>query len=147
VREQTYLPGQLAHPELMPNGSLVWVDGDSVGELVDRLQRGSPAHGWEGDPRLVVTYHAGHDQWEVWRYEADGQYRLVAPLGPPGCPIDVERAIVGLMEMDRRRGFDAGAHLVAHNDANDERRVAERAEEVAEGVRKLGWVMDRADML
>src|SRR5215471_3502003 len=124
----------LVHPEWI-NGMPVWTDDDSVGRLVDKLQKGDPSRGWEGDPRLVVAYNKPADQWEVWRREHDDQYRLVARK-PPGSPLD-DRIIDHLIAHDTRRGFDVGRHVIEHNERlrREKRNVA--LEEVAAGWDKL----------
>lgn len=113
MREQTYDTPKLLHPEWI-GGNQVWVEtSDTPGRLAHKLQHGDPAKGWEGDPRLVLSYHAERDQWEILRFEADGTYRLVARK-PPGQMLD-DRIIDELVARDTRRGFDIARHIYDHN--------------------------------
>jgi hypothetical protein len=93
-REET--PTGLIHPEWV-GGRRLWVDT----LLIDKLHYGDPVRGWEGDLRLAVYWNEPELRWELWRLEADGEYRIIA-RSLPGIPFD-ERVIDSLIAWDRRR--------------------------------------------
>lgn len=105
VREITYNPGELVHPQVV-DGKVLWTSPE-VQEMVRKLHYGAPELGWEGDPRLALYHEQGG--WVLERLEADGQYRTVC-RSKPGAPLD-DRLIVGLIAHDHRRGFDPAAAL------------------------------------
>jgi hypothetical protein len=127
TREET--PQGLLHPEWVA-GRKLWMDS-AMSTLIDKLHYGDPVRGWEGDPRLAVYWNP--PVWEVMRYEADGQYRMVC-RSKPGVPFD-ERLIDALVEHDRQRAA-IGLHdrIAANNDGIDAARRARRDEYIAEEV-------------
>lgn len=96
------IPDHLRRQPGMGGGSRI-----TEAEIVDKLNHGDPALGWEGDPRLAL-YQEG-DVWVLYRLEADGELRPVM-RSKPGLPLD-ERIIIRLVEQDQRRGFDPVAWL------------------------------------
>jgi len=128
MREQN--PAGLVHPEWV-HGRRLWLDGGMT-ELIRKLHFGDPTRGWEGDERLAVYWNP--PRWEVWRMEADNQYRMVC-RSTPGTPFD-ERLIDALVAHDRQRhGADFLADRIeANNNAVDARRQAEQRERIAEDV-------------
>ena len=119
------------HPQVV-NGRSLWMDS-GLTTLIDKLQNGDPALGWEGDPRLALFMDEG-DRWVLSRLEADGEYRDICK-SRPGLPLD-ERLIMRLMEHDGRRGFDPAA-------ATDEYRPQDqwtaRDDEMRNALEKVYW--------
>ena len=109
------MPG-LVHPEVI-EGRRVWLDGP-MQDVIDKLHRGDPAKGWDGDPALEVYFEPVEQRWELWRLEDDGEYRMTC-RSKPGVPFD-ERLIEHLVAHDRRR-FTTSLHdqIAAKNDAVD----------------------------
>lgn len=136
MRELTLATNQIRHPQILPDGSSVWIEAG----IREKLQNGCPELGWEGDPRLEV--YLGRDQrLHVWRLEHDGEYRLVT-RSKPGLGLD-DRLIRHLVSHDTRRGYDAMNDAEAHNakvraaqDAKDADRSMEASEHVAHAIRK-----------
>lgn len=137
VRETSY--GKLAHPETLPDGRGLWVDPE-VQDLIRILHHGDPVLGWEGDPRLAL-YRTADRRWELWRLEADGEYRPVM-RSKPDTKLD-HRLILKLVEMDRNRGFDAHEHLRKLNERNQLEREARAAEAVAAAEDKVRWAIGK----
>lgn len=103
--------GRLEHPETLPDGRHLIVSAE-VQEVVARLRDGEPTVGWEGDPRLALYRAEGADHWELWRMEADGQYRPII-RSKPG--VSLMGLIRWLVAHDTRRGHDPAAEVNAHN--------------------------------
>ena len=63
--------------------------------VVDPLQNGSPALGWEGDPRLCMYVCPADDVFILLRFEHDGEYRVVcvSPVGGDMNPEEVNKLI------------------------------------------------------
>lgn len=136
MRELSLTLNQIAHPQILPDGSSVWLDAG----IREKLQNGCPELGWEGDPRLEV-YLGRDERLHVWRLEHDGEYRLVT-RSKPGMPLD-DRLIRFLVDHDTHRGYDVKADSDTHNaklDANKEARADDKsmaaAEVLAHGMRK-----------
>lgn len=128
MREATLT--NLVHPEFV-DGRQLWIEPDVAGVL-HRLHYGDPTKGWEGDPRLAVYYDPRAKVWELTRYEADGQYRLVA-RSKPGVRFN-ESLIDALVARDVRRGFDPHKHIVSVNEGINRKRSAQMQEYIAEEV-------------
>lgn len=133
--EQTL--GRVTHPVLMDGGVLI---DDAV---ADRLQRGDPTVGWEGDTRLALYLNRHRRQWELWRLESDGQYRPAKVLSTEGRRgIDaVGELLLWLVTHDGRRGYKViDSSMVDHDQAAADRAYAadqhmsEAAERVAHGL-------------
>lgn len=123
MRENTL--GRVAHPDTirLPDGERHLIEDPHA----DRLFKGDPVLGWEGDDRLAlyVNYRAG--RWELIRLEGDGNYRFVVAV--PGFVRGHEAIgwlIVWLVEHDVRRGFDPRAATDAVNDGIE--KAARKAE-------------------
>lgn len=116
-----------------------------MNELLDRLQNGDPARGWEGDPRFTLAWNKVERRWELWRREHDEQYRLFArsPLDHP-FPIDIIDEIVA---HDTRRGFDPKAYVDAHNAAVEAEKAYQRSQIRGPSIEKLAWALKRDDKI
>ena len=118
-----------AHPEWVA-GRRLWMDSP-MRDLIDRIQRGDPVKGWEGDARLDVYFNGIDERFELWRREDDEQYRLVA-RSAPGIAFD-ERVIDALIGMDtRRRQKSLAQEVIDHNTAVADQREARTDEWVRE---------------
>lgn len=138
MREQTY--SEVVHPDFIGQSAVI-VDPTAMNDLVDRLHNGDPALGWEGDNRLTLAFHKPTQQWELWRLEADNQYRLFA-RSKPGKPFpgDIIRELVA---HDTRRGFDPKAYVDEHNakiKLEQEKQQTERNLEFAD---RLAWAIKK----
>ena len=100
MREQSNFRVQ-DHRDQVPSGAYILADGTAMNDLVDRLQNGQASVGWEGDPRLCIAYNRQTTQWELWRAESDGQYRMVM-RSKPGMSFPMN-LIEHLMQHDNRR--------------------------------------------
>lgn len=121
-REATYR--KVEHPEYLPDGRTLWV-APEVQEISRQLREGAPELGWAGDPRLAIYRGEKADRWEVWRLEADGEYRR-AMISKPGASLLT--LIPWLVAHDTHRGYSAADEVTAHNLAR-ERAVDERSRE------------------
>ena len=116
-----------------------------MADVIDKLHRGDPTKGWEGDPRLEVYHTQTPDgpRWELWRLEDDNEYRKVCQ-SQPGVPFD-ERLIEHLVAHDRRR-FTTSLHdqIVAKNEAVD-REIRRRNDDyiVNEVNPRLDWALKK----
>ena len=130
----------LTHPEWV-NGRRLWIEGP-MSDVIDKLNNGDPAKGWEGDPNLAVYYIPESERWEILRLEETGRYELVC-RSKPGVPFH-DGVIDMLMTRDQKyRKLDLHQEVVEHNEAMraaEEREFDERMTEFAErfayGVRK-----------
>lgn len=131
------------HREQMPSGAAILASGTAMDDLLDRLQNGSPTHGWEGDARLCLAYNRQTERWELWRCEHDAQYRLVgaSKKGFPFPPNLIEH----LVSRDGRRGYD----LIKDMDKMEMvRKAAEDYkfhEAMAPRIEKLAWALRKDD--
>lgn len=117
------------HPEWV-NGRRIWMDGP-MHDLVNRVQRGDPVKGWEGDDRLAIYFNGETERFELWRCEDDGTYRMVC-RSDVGMPLD-ERLIDALLGMDnRRRQTPLADEIAAHNARLDAEREQQMKEWAAE---------------
>lgn len=119
------MPG-LTIPEMI-DGRRIWLDGP-MQDVIDKLQRGDPTKGWEGDPRMYVRKGCldergkllpPNQQWfEIWREEDDGVHRMTC-RSAPGVPFH-EGIIDVLVSRDRRR-FKKSLHdqIVEQNEKVD----------------------------
>ena len=128
------------HPEHIGN-EWVLVDHPTVRPLQD----GSPALGWEGDPRLAVYLHKPSKTFVLWRLEMNGEYMPISHYGIENelTPASINLTIQGLIRTDSRRGFDPGAAVleqVAKDEAANEvawrERVSQTADKLLYGLSK-----------
>jgi hypothetical protein len=132
--------GRIAHPDTLPSGQRVWMDPE-VRDILTKLQKGDPTLGWEGDPRLALYRSFATDVWEVWRMEADGEYRMFM-RSKPGAKLN-ESLIQHIVAHDARRGFDPHAEVSRANEVVRtaiEKRNADRMEAAQERMR---WALLR----
>lgn len=134
------------HPELMQfRGSfeMVLVQDQPV---LDRLYHGAPDLGWAGDPMLAVYAWPKRDAFVVLRLIAGDEYDFVMQVRGlrPLSPGSVNQVIRKLIEVDRRRGFDGHAAVVAHNDRVEAEQVRRNDEWVEEEMApRLAWAYGR----
>ena len=144
--------GANPHPEFLALGDeLAMVLVQDQPDATRPIVFGSPSHGWGGDPRMAVYYdpRGGRDQgaYVIARLCDDGEYRLIMemrandrPLSPAGVNLVVRR----LVEIDSRRGFDAHADVVAHNDRVEAEQRRRNDEWVTEEIApRLAWAFGR----
>lgn len=127
------------HASQVPSGAAVLASGAAMDQLVNDLHYGSPALGWEGDPRLALAFNRQTDRWELWRMEHDGEYRIVCiSRKGAGFPPDL---IKNLMSMDGQRGYN----LVQDLDRNRQMATAAQDYDFSQAMRpkieKLGWAL------
>lgn len=81
--------------------------------VADRIQRGDPTFGWEGDQRLALYIDRHARFFELWRLESDNRYRRVAMASAELVRVGdlVPSLILFLVSHDGRRDFDALAHV------------------------------------
>jgi hypothetical protein len=138
VRELTL--GRIRHPD--PLRLNEW-DRDAR-ELIedpvaDRLTKGDPTLGWEGDDRLALYINRTRGTWELVRLERDGQYRITMAL--PGFVRGhdaVGQMVMQLVGTDVRRGFDPHKAVVERAVAVErekQRRADDFHDETAERLR------------
>jgi len=136
-REETW--ARVDHPDFLHGRSIV-----NLHELADRIQKGDPAVGWEGDPRICLAKYRDPDtreEWyELWRLEHDGEYRKIARLRGDLDPSNVTRRLV---ENDTRRGFDVKEAVDRHNAKVEEARLAPSREKLSAAAEKLAWALKR----
>lgn len=106
--------------------------------LVRPLREGKPELGWEGDPRLVLAFHAITHQWELWRHEPvrnNPDRHVLVAKGPPGQDINpqaVDLLIRHLIDHDtHRRGNSLQEQLdrvIAQNERHDREQSRKAAE-------------------
>lgn len=125
------------HPDVIHGRSVVRL-GTNLHELADRLKNGDPTVGWEGDPRLTLAKSETH--YELWRLEADGQYRMVCRLNDTLDPSNICRLLV---ERDARRGFDLKEHVDRHNAQVQAARQAPARERMSGAADKLAWALKK----
>lgn len=131
------------HAGVVPSGASILVDKDAMDHLLDRLQNGDPALGWEGDPRFVLAWNRVDRRWELWRREHDEEYRLFArsKVDHP-FPVNI---IQEIMAHDVRRGFDPKAYVDAHNAAVDAEKAYQASQRRGPSLEKLAWALRKDD--
>lgn len=103
----------LFHPEWVA-GRRLWLD-TAMRDLLDKVNRGDPVKGWEGDEQLAVYYNEPEHRWELWRLEDDGEYRFICRSLPDAVFDD--RIIDALLHWDRnRRQIALHDEIVARNE-------------------------------
>lgn len=119
--------GAVAHPDPLRTADTRRELTLIIDPLTERLTKGDPTLGWEGDRRLALYLDVPGRTWELWRLESDGIYRPCIRLSADTWrgPEVVAEMVVRLRATDVRRGFDP---LVAVTRITDAR---ERADDVA----------------
>ena len=124
------------------------VDLDPRQALSDHLSRriyeGDPTLGWEGDPDLLLTFHAITNRWELLRHEprrGDPDRYVIEVTGPVGADINDE-AINALIN-----GLVARSTNRRGNSAEDQMEAVFKKNEVAERDRERVAVDSTADAL
>jgi hypothetical protein len=133
----------LAHPEVMPDGTIAHVEAG----IVDKLHYGDPTKGWEGDPNLQMAWNGQTEVWTLWRLEDDCEWRVVC-RSKPGVPFD-ERLIEQLVSWDRRR-FKKSLHdQIVEKNAAVEREIQRANDEyINEEVNpRLDWALKKDGLL
>lgn len=115
-------------------------------QATDPIVFGEPTQGWSGDGRMAVYYWPRLRKYVLTRLCDDGEYRVIMEFGDdrPLSPANVNRVIRRLIEIDARRGFDAGRAILEHNarvDAEFEKRNEEWVTE--EMAPRLAWAYGR----
>lgn len=124
----------VSHPEFIDGGAWQRVDHP----VLLPIFQGNAEVGFEGDSRLVVYLNLEHQTFVLWRLEHDGEYRPVAQIAGSINEDNVNRLCARLVEIDTRRGFDAGAEVIAAQDAYhaaSEARMAEASNAFADKLR------------
>lgn len=88
-----------------------WV-APEVKEIVEKLHKGDPVLGWEGDPFLDLYWNPKTKRWMLLRWE-NGDFSIVMQ-SRPGLKLD-HRLIQHLVEHDTRRGFNPMNAVELHN--------------------------------
>lgn len=140
MREQSNFRVQ-DHRDQVPSGAYILADGTAMNDLVDRLQNGQASVGWEGDPRLCIAYNRQTTQWELWRAESDGQYRMVM-RSKPGMSFPMN-LIEHLMQHDNRRKFDALRDVDKHNDLQRALAASQLQEHKDAAAEKARWALKK----
>lgn len=135
----------IRHPDPMRVGDSGRVLTLIEDPLADRLQKGDPTFGWEGDERLALYVDHREGTWDLWRLEADGVYRPTMRLSALTWrgPEAVAEMITQLLSRDQRRGVNVlkvveDSH--AKVEAEAERKATERNEAFAD---KLAWALTK----
>lgn len=133
AREITYRALRHPDPLVMAGIPRVLIEDP----VADKLAKGDPAMGWSGDHRLALYLCYPLRQWELWRYEHDGQYRMTTSLPADGNRgIDVvARFVLMLAANDSHKGYDLRAdldRLTAKATKDREAKRAEMVEDVAD---------------
>lgn len=95
-------------------------------DIAQRVQKGDATLGWEGDPRMHVSYVPATQRWEVWRLGEDGRDRLVKTWHPSQWD---QRVLRFLAEHDSRH-----VDVVARMDKENEKLEREREEKFTQAV-------------
>jgi hypothetical protein len=101
--------GRVVHPDPLPAAyggpGVVRIDDP----LAERIQKGDNVFGWEGDDRLALYICVPKREWQLWRLEADGCYRMAMRLSADAKPVSdvIPSLILNLVTHDQRRGYDA----------------------------------------
>lgn len=115
------------------NGMQRWV-APEVAEIMDKLQNGDPALGWEGDPFLDM-YHDG-DCWYLCRHE----HGTVEPIirSRPGMKLD-HRLIEFLVTHDAQRGYNVVDDVLRQNEQWERSRMQAADEAISEVSDRLAF--------
>lgn len=111
-RENTL--GKVTHPDrLRVFGDVLTLIEDP---LADRIAKGDPTFGWEGDERYALYVNPRAQRWELWRLEADNVYRRSVVV--PGFVKGVEAVawvVRWIVDHDGRRGFSPAEFVIQEN--------------------------------
>jgi hypothetical protein len=138
---------RINHPEhLTINGIELTLIDDP---LVDKIQTGDSVLGWEGDSRLAVYFNQKFLTWELWRFEASGEYALQEAWHARMIPAaDIAGKMVDwLIRHDSHRGFNLYDHVSAENAKLEAMFAKEQSvfhEQVADG---LAWAASKDGMI
>jgi hypothetical protein len=135
VREISFAGTEIMHPETLPDGRGLWI-APEVRDILRRLRFGDPGMGWAGDPRLALYRDERARHWELWRLEADGQYRMVLKSKPG---VNLDGLIKFLVEHDTQRGYDAVQRILEHNKANYRKNDLANAERMDAAMDHVIW--------
>lgn len=111
-RENTL--SRVVHPDPLNafGDQLVLIDDP----IADRIAKGDPTFGWEGDERYALYLNARRGRFELWRLEQDNQYRRNVIV--PGFVKGVDAVcwlVQWIVDHDGRRGFDPAAFVIKEN--------------------------------
>ena len=131
--------GRLKHPDFLRLSAWDTDIRELVDDpVVDRLTKGDPIFGWEGDDRLALYINRTQGVWELVRLEHDNQYRTATTVPGIRRGHDVVAGLVlWLVESDTRRGFDPHLAIVEHHTKRDrakESALSDFEEEAADRV-------------
>ena len=131
------------HPEHIGNDWQL-VDHPTVRPIAG----GAPELGWEGDNRLAVYLCKPTQQFVLWRFEHDGEYRPVAqlPAGASITPDSVNKLIRRLIEVDSRRGFDPYTDVIAAIERDEKAQVEAQRERISDAADKLLFGLSRSHL-
>lgn len=133
--------GRVSHPDVLrgPGGKESHL---IVDPLADRIVKGDPTLGWEGDARMALYLDPKNRQWELWRLEADNVYRPTAilPADIPGYDA-VGQFIMHLARTDSRKGFDVHNHVVAEAIKAEKAKQAKVDQFAGEGADRLAFAL------
>jgi hypothetical protein len=134
----------LVYPGELPDGSVQWVEHTNIGE---KLIKGDPTLGWDGDPSLSLVLNVQHvnddgttGRWEVWQRLADGTALLI--LARDGTRMPGPELIRQMVELDTRR-VDVAEVVAKHNakvDADRQKDFEARLDDVGD---KLAFALGR----
>lgn len=127
----------VTHPEVIrtPDGGVRHLIEDP---MVDRITKGDPTFGWEGDDRYGLYVNQREGRFELWRLENDNVYRC--SLNCPGYVKGVEAVawlVKWIVEHDSRRGHDPVLTVIEHNTRIDSAKAAASTERNAEVADRL----------
>lgn len=140
MREHTI--DDVHHPDVIHGHRVVRL-GEDLHDLADRIKNGDPVQGWEGDVRLTLARFddpSTGPRYELWRLEADGEYRLVAKLPAYRDPSGIIRQLV---ERDARRGYDVRVAVERHNTKVQAAKDSESADRLGAASDRLAWALKK----
>ncbi len=118
------------------NGMRRWV-APEVKEIMDKLHRGDPTCGWEGDPYLDL-YMNDLKQWVLCRHENGGVTEIL--VSKPGVKLD-NRIIQMLVTHDTQRGYNVVDEVMAQNATILRQRESEAKERIADAAERLQFAI------
>jgi hypothetical protein len=131
------------HPEHIGNDWQL-VDHPTISPLQD----GAPELGWEGDNRLAIYLCKPTQQFVLWRFEQDNEYRPVAQLPPDTAitPGSINKLICRLVEIDQRRGFDPYQDVIAAVEEDEKVEAKAQQERIEQVADKLLFGLSRSHL-
>lgn len=130
------------HAEIVGNAAVL-TDRTAMDDLVRRLQDGDPTVGWEGDPRLCIAFNKNTQQWELWRFEHDSQYRRVL-RSKPGMAFP-RNLIEQLVQMDAQRGHDVAVEVAVAREKAEAEADYKFSQAMRPRIEKLAWALRKDD--